>query len=154
MDRPAKQSLVAFTIAVLLAAWAPLSTTSPILADDSQPRESEIPYPITLDAAAVVQSRISDINREALVLGNGDLNALLWDRNGTLCLRVGKNDVWDARVDTSRDVPLMKVDVPNRKWSGGGYGMPVTASRSRSSSAVSRMKNLFGRCTRRGELVR
>ena len=91
------------------------------LADDSQPRVSEIPYPIALDAAAVVQSRMSDINREALVLGNGDLNALLWDRNGTLCLRLGKNDVWDARVDTSQDVPLMRVDVPNRKWSGGGY---------------------------------
>jgi len=82
---------------------------------------AEIPYPAALDAAAVVETRIADINREALVLGNGDLIGLLWQRSGTLCLRVAKNDVWDARVDTSQDVPLMKVDVPNNKWSGGGY---------------------------------
>ena len=62
----------------------------------------EIPFPAALDAAAVVQSRISDIHREALVLGNGDLIGLLWERNGTLCLRVAKNDMWDARIDTSR----------------------------------------------------
>jgi len=82
---------------------------------------AEIPYPAALDAAAVVESRIADINREALVLGNGDLIGLLWQRSGTLCLRIAKNDIWDARVDTSQDVPLMKVDVPNNKWSGGGY---------------------------------
>ena len=82
---------------------------------------AEVPFPDALDAAAVVQSGISDIHREALVLGNGDLIGLLWQRDGTLCLRVAKNDVWDARVDTSQDVPLMKVDVPNQKWSGGGY---------------------------------
>ena len=76
---------------------------------------AEIPFPAALDAAAVVQSRIADINREALVLGNGDLIGLLWERNGTLCLRVAKNDIWDARVDTSQDVPLMKVDVPNQQ---------------------------------------
>ena len=81
---------------------------------------AEVPYPAALDAAAVVESRIADINREALVLGNGDLIGLLWQRGGTLCIRVAKNDIWDARVDTSQDVPLMKVDVPNNKWSGGG----------------------------------
>jgi hypothetical protein len=47
----------------------------------------EIPFPSALDAAAVVESRISDLKREALVLGNGDLNALLWERDGALCLR-------------------------------------------------------------------
>ena len=82
---------------------------------------AEVPFPAALDAAAIVESRISDINREALVLGNGDLNGLLWERNTALCLRVAKNDVWDARIDTSQDVPLMQVDVPNQKWSGGGY---------------------------------
>ena len=51
---------------------------------------------LALDAAAVVQNRLSDINRHALVLGNGDLSGLLWERNGALCLRVTKNDVWDA----------------------------------------------------------
>lgn len=81
----------------------------------------EIPFPAALEEAAVVQSRISDIQREALMLGNGDLQGLLWERNGTLRLRVSKNDIWDARVDTSEDLPLMKVDVANQTWSGGSY---------------------------------
>jgi len=82
---------------------------------------AEIPFPAALEAAAVTQSRIADIHREALVLGNGDLIGLLWERDGALCLRVAKNDLWDARVDTSQDMPMMQVDVPNAKWSGGGY---------------------------------
>lgn len=82
---------------------------------------AQIPYPAALDAAAVEQSRITDLNREALMLGNGDLIALLWEQNGGICLRVTKSDIWDARVDTSQDNPLMKVDLLNQKWSGGGY---------------------------------
>jgi len=87
----------------------------------NQAEPPEIPFPAALDAAAVVQSRIADIHREALMLGNGDLHGLLWERDGTLCLRVAKNDLWDARVDTSQDVPLMRVDVANQTFSGGGY---------------------------------
>ena len=49
----------------------------------------EIPYPSALDAAAIRQARIADLNREALTIGNGDLNALLWERHGALCLRGG-----------------------------------------------------------------
>jgi hypothetical protein len=84
----------------------------------------DIPYPSALDAAAVSQTRIADLNREALTLGNGDLNALLWERHGGLCLRVAKNDVWDARVDTSADPPLLKVDLANQKWTGGEGNVP------------------------------
>lgn len=83
--------------------------------------ETAIPFPAALDAAAVTESSLADINREGLVLGNGDLTGLLWQRNGILCLRVAKNDIWDARVDTAEDAPLMKVDVANTTWSGGGY---------------------------------
>lgn len=97
----------------LLAGLAPCKATA-----------REIPYASVLDAAVIVQPRIADLNREALALGNGDLNALLWERNGTLCLRVAKNDVWDARVDTSADPPLLKVDIANQKWSGGGGNVP------------------------------
>lgn len=82
---------------------------------------AELPFPAALDGANVVQDRLDDLRSRALPVGNGDLNALLWERNGALCLRVAKNDIWDARVDTSEDVPLMKVDVPNAKWSGGSY---------------------------------
>jgi hypothetical protein len=82
---------------------------------------AEIPYPVALDAAAVTQDRLDHIHHRALVLGNGDLQALLWEDRGSICLRVSKNDLWDARVDTSEDPPMLTVDVPNQQWSGGGY---------------------------------
>jgi hypothetical protein len=78
-----------------------------------------ISYQAALDSAAVFESRLDDIGNRALPLGNGDLNALLWDRDGVTCLRVTKNDLWDARIDTSQDPPLLKMDVRNRSWSGG-----------------------------------
>ncbi|MHB8897394.1 MAG: glycosyl hydrolase family 95 catalytic domain-containing protein [Thermoguttaceae bacterium] len=79
------------------------------------------PFPAALAAAAVEESEITDIQRQALVLGNGDLVGLLWERGGSLCMRLSKNDLWDARVDTSEDAPLMRVDVPGGTWSGGSY---------------------------------
>ena len=78
-----------------------------------------IPFPAALDAAAVRQDRIDDIRRRAIVLGNGDLNALLWEGGGCLRMRVTKNDLWDARIDTSKDPDLLKMDIRARKWSGG-----------------------------------
>ncbi len=78
-----------------------------------------IPFPAALDAAAVQQGRLDEIHRRALPLGNGDLNALLYDRDGVLCLRLTKNDIWDARIDTSQDPPLLRMDVRNRSWTGG-----------------------------------
>jgi hypothetical protein len=86
-----------------------------------------IPFPDALDAAAVVQDRVDDIDRRALVLGNGDLSGLFWERNGVLCLRVTKNDVWDARVDTSQDPPMLQVDIPNQKWKDGSSSPPSYA---------------------------
>lgn len=80
---------------------------------------ADIPYPAALEAATITEDRLDDIDRRALVLGNGDLNALLWDRNGALCLRISKNDLWDARIDTSQDPPLLEMDVSNRSWTGG-----------------------------------
>ena len=108
MNRKTSLTALAFVTLLLPAAQAAL-------------RAAECPYPVALDAAAVVESHLSDVNREALVLGNGDLIGLLWQRKGRLCLRVAKNDIWDARVDTSQDLPLLKVDVPHNQWSGGGY---------------------------------
>jgi hypothetical protein len=37
-----------------------------------------VPYPEALDNATVIESSLADINREGLVLGNGDLSGLLW----------------------------------------------------------------------------
>jgi hypothetical protein len=123
--KQALKLLAALWLAPLAASHA--ATIAPLAAE-------RVPFPDALDAAAVAQDRIDDIERRALVLGNGDLSGLLWERNGVLCLRVTKNDVWDARVDTSQDPPMLQVDIPNQKWKGGtssppSYGNPYPQPR-------------------------
>jgi len=115
-------------VATLLAKSANRETA------DNQKFPVGIPYPEALDKAAVHQTKISDLNREGLLVGNGDLNGLLYERDGTLCLRISKNDVWDARVDTSEDPPMLKVNVPEHKWTNGGglnqsYNRPFPSPR-------------------------
>ena len=82
---------------------------------------ADIPYPAALEAADIHETSLSDLSREALLVGNGDLNGLLYERNGSLCLRISKNDIWDARVDTSQDPQMLKVNVTNHTWTGGGH---------------------------------
>jgi len=94
----------------------------------------DVPFPSALDAAAVVEDRLDDIYRNALVLGNGDLNALLYAQGGALHMRITKNDVWDARVDTSQDPPMAVFDVAKHTWKGGSsgpasYGRPYPVPR-------------------------
>jgi hypothetical protein len=78
-----------------------------------------IPYPAALDAAAIVQPSIDNVDRKAMIVGNGDLNALIFSRGNELVMQVAKNDVWDARLITDKDGPLLKVDVRKRTWTGG-----------------------------------
>jgi hypothetical protein len=66
----------------------------------------------------VTLTEMKDGRLEGLVIGNGDLYGLVWDREGELFLRMTKNDIWDARVDTSKDGPLPKVDIGAGKVTG------------------------------------
>jgi len=70
-----------------------------------------IPYRRVLRESNVTLSSMKDARLEGLVIGNGDLYGLVWDRKGELVLRLTKNDIWDARVDTSEDGPLPTVDI-------------------------------------------
>ena len=70
-----------------------------------------IPYESTLSSANVTLSEMQSPEFDGLVIGNGDLYGLVWDRDGELFLRMTKNDVWDARVDTSGDGPMPTVDI-------------------------------------------
>ena len=49
------------------------------------------PFPSALKDANVIQKTITNIDKQALVIGNGDINALIWVRNGKLVMRVTKN---------------------------------------------------------------
>lgn len=75
-----------------------------------------------LEAAAIRQTSLADIGDNSLILGNGDLNGLLYaSGNGKLRLRLTKNDVWDARMDTSGDPELAVIDPATHKIAKGGY---------------------------------
>jgi len=81
-------------------------------------KAGEIPFESSLKEANVVLQSLQDGHGEGLTLGNGDLYGVVWERNGVLTMRVTKNDIWDAPVDTSKDGKLPKVDIAGGKVSG------------------------------------
>ena len=66
----------------------------------------DIPYPGELDRAAIEVRSMNSILEHALIVGNGDINALMWAENGRPALMLTKNDVWDARLDSKLDPPI------------------------------------------------
>jgi hypothetical protein len=79
-----------------------------------------IPFPKALGRASIGQSSIDNLDTEAMVIGNGDINALIYAKDNDLVMHLAKNDVWDARLNTEKDPPLLKVDVKAQTWTGGG----------------------------------
>jgi len=84
----------------------------------------EIPFPKALGEANVSLSSMHDGQRESLMLGNGDLYGIVWEKEGSLFMRITKNDIWDARVDTSGDGPLPHVDMATGKITGSTGAPP------------------------------
>jgi alpha-L-fucosidase 2 len=66
----------------------------------------EAPYPAALERAAVAVATLAEPIHDAIILGNGDLNALVFAEGEDLVVRITKNDVWDARLETTLDPPL------------------------------------------------
>lgn len=77
-----------------------------------------IPYQDALDDAGISQTQLNSIINNSLIQGNGDVNSILYAKDSKLVLELAKNDVYDARIDTSNDHPLLKIDVANHSWSG------------------------------------
>jgi len=95
--------------------------------------QAAVPFPQALDSAAIVQDRCDDLLDRSCIIGNGDINALVYSDSGNLLLRLSKNDVWDARFDTSQDPPLLPIrkirELAQGDWLktgayGGGYLNP------------------------------
>jgi len=105
----------------LLVAW-PLWTVLAHAADGAA--KPVIAYPAALQDAGVVVSRMADGQRESLIIGNGDLYGIVWGKDGGLQIRITKNDIWDARVDTAKDGPLPKVNVRTRAVTGSTGAPP------------------------------
>ena len=64
------------------------------------------PYPDAIKDAAIKIENVDSILEDAMVIGNGDINALVWSKDGDIKINLTKNDVWDARLLTHNDPPL------------------------------------------------
>jgi hypothetical protein len=84
----------------------------------SPARSAEIPYPQALDAASVNLPDVADISQKGLVIGNGELNAIVYSSGNEIRLRVAKNDCWDMRINTEENPPLPTVDVAKQTFTG------------------------------------
>jgi len=82
--------------------------------------QDSIPYPSELDASAVTQTDISDIGANGMVVGNGEMNGILYSNGNDMYIRVSKNDVWDARVNTSGDAALPVINPATHAFTGQG----------------------------------
>jgi hypothetical protein len=78
----------------------------------------EIPYESALDSATIHQTELKQLDNSILI-GNGDINGLVYSVDGNINISLTKNDVWDGRMITKDDPPLFKVDLKNKKWNGG-----------------------------------
>lgn len=68
------------------------------------------PFPRAMEGAAVAIDRLDSVLDNALLIGNGDINALVYSEGGAIELKLTKNDVWDARLDSKLDPPLPKLE--------------------------------------------
>jgi hypothetical protein len=101
------------------AAWlrAADAPKPPDLTAGSKPAVG-IPFAESLRRADVAVAAMKDGQRESLILGNGDLYGIVWEKDTGLFMRITKNDIWDARVDTSKDGELPHVDPVTREVTG------------------------------------
>jgi hypothetical protein len=97
-----------------------IAFTAAALVGSSACAAPPIAYPDALAAAAVSESRISDIRDQAFVVGNGEMNTIIYSSGNDLHLRISKNDCWDMRVDTQDDPPLPVVDITAGTATGHG----------------------------------
>lgn len=78
-----------------------------------------IAFEVALENAEISQTEHGNSIQNSVFVGNGDINGMLFSEGSDLVINLSKNDVWDARLDTENDPPLMKIDVANQKYSGG-----------------------------------
>ena len=55
--------------------------------------EDIIPFAASLQEANVTLSQMQDGKSESLMLGNGDLYGIIWEKDGSPYMRITKNDI-------------------------------------------------------------
>lgn len=82
----------------------------------------QIAYPDALDSAAISVPRLDDELEHALIIGNGDINALVYSKGGQIWMTLTKNDVWDARHLTEQNPPIPTLDLIKKRVRPSGPG--------------------------------
>ncbi|MCX6907323.1 MAG: hypothetical protein NTY01_04690, partial [Verrucomicrobia bacterium] len=87
--------------------------------------------------------------QEGLLLGNGDLSVSVYQSAGEIRFRFGKGDVWDRRIDFSRDAAPAHIEEVRRGieiegWQCGAYGGPALAKNG--SADENRMREICQGC--------
>lgn len=89
---------------------------------------ADIPFPDALDRAAITLATMDDPINDALIIGNGDVNALVFAEGDDLVIRITKNDVWDARLDSALDPPIPSfarlLELGQGAWESREYILP------------------------------
>ena len=97
-------------------------------------QKDNIPFRTSLQEAHVTLTQMEDGQHESLILGNGDLYGIVWTKDNNLFMRITKNDIWDARVNTSDDGELPRVNIATHEVTGSegappGYALPYPQPR-------------------------
>ena len=105
------------------AATIALLFLSPILGETGA---DDVPFADSLGRSAIQQERLDDVLEHGLIIGNGDINALVYSQGNRVQISLTKNDVWDARLLTENDPPLPTMkrlkELAARGWPRNGNG--------------------------------
>lgn len=77
----------------------------------------QIPHAAIIEDASIETNSLQSPTMEALIQGNGDIHSLVYAEGNQIILRLAKNDVYDARIETADDLELAKIDIATGKTS-------------------------------------
>ena len=77
----------------------------------------QVPYADIIEDARIETNSLQSPTMEALIQGNGDIHSLVYAQGKQIILRLAKNDVYDARIETADDLELAKIDIVTGKTS-------------------------------------
>ena len=77
----------------------------------------KIPFPETLRKANIKSRKLDSPILHGMIQGNGDLHSFFYAKKKQIIVRLAKNDVYDARIDTKDDPELARIDIETGKVS-------------------------------------
>jgi hypothetical protein len=91
--------------------WFCLLPAAILFSPVSNAQERYVPFPAALADASIKLDSLSSEIDASLIIGNGDINALLYSDSASIIMNLTKNDVWDARLETVNDPPIPTLEL-------------------------------------------